>query len=324
MRLALKILFYLIVVVVIVTVAGVTYLYVRYPDVPPAENITVQATPEKIARGRYLSEHVTGCTACHAERDFTRYGAPVKPGTAGAGGELFGEVGSGFEVYSTNITPEAIGQWSDGQLIRAFTSGVTADGDPLFPIMPYPRFGKLSREDVESIVAYIRTLKPVRSNVPDRKLPFPLPLIVRTMPQPAQLRPMPPKSDKVAYGEYLTNAAVCEDCHTPVDERGTPLAGREFAGGAPLPLPGGGFVNPSNITPDADTGIGTWSEQQFLDTFKAWRGVEPRALNAQEQRQNTFMPWLFYAGMTDEDLSAIYAYLRTRKPVVRRVEKFTN
>jgi hypothetical protein len=81
-------------------------------------------------------------------------------------------------------------------------------------------------------------------------------------------------------------------------------------------------VRPGNITPDADTGIGTWSEEDFLAKFRAWRGVEPRALNAQEQRENTYMPWLMYAGMEDDDLRAIYAYLRSLKPVTRRVKKF--
>lgn len=322
MRRVLKLLLFLIVLVVIIAVAGVTFLYVRYPNVPPAENITVQSTPEKVARGEYLSNHVTGCTGCHAERDMAKYGGPRKPGTEGAGGELFGEVGSGFEVYSKNITPAAIGTWSDGELIRAFTAGVNANGEPLFPIMPYPKYARLSREDVEAIVAYVRTLKPVQSSVPERKLPFPLPLIVRTMPQPAAFRPMPPKTDKLAYGDYMTNAAACADCHSPVDDRGTPIAGREWAGGMEFPLPGGGIVRAANITPDADTGIGTWTEQQFVDKFKAWRNTEPRPLSAQEQRENTMMPWLFYAGMTDEDLAAIYTYLRSQKPVVGRVQKF--
>jgi hypothetical protein len=91
-------------------------------------------------------------------------------------------------------------------LIRAFTAGVNPNGDALFPIMPYSRYARLSREDVEAIVAYIRTLKPVRSSVPHRKLPFPLPLIVRTMPRPAEWRPMPPKTDKLAYGETPSRA----------------------------------------------------------------------------------------------------------------------
>jgi hypothetical protein len=202
------------------------------------------------------------------------------------------------------------------------TAGVNASGEPLFPIMPYPRYGRLSREDVESIVVYIRTLKPVRRANSERKLPFPLPLIVRTMPHAAEFRPMPPSTDRVAYGEYLVTAAVCRDCHTRMDDRGQPLPGLDLAGGIEMKLPGGGIVRTSNLTPDADTGIGTWSEKDFIDKFRAWRTTDPRPLNAVEQRENTLMPWLFYMGMTDDDLGAIYAYLRSVKPVVNRVKKF--
>lgn len=85
---------------------------------------------------------------------------------------------------------------------------------------------------------------------------------------------MPAASDRVAYGEYMTNAAVCTECHTPIDDQGQPLPGREFAGGFEMKLPGGGVVRTANITPDADTGIGTWTEQQFVDKFKAFDGAE--------------------------------------------------
>jgi hypothetical protein len=86
-------------------------------------------------------------------------------------------------------------------------------------------------------------------------------------------------------------------------------------------LPGGGVVRSANITPDADSGIGTWTEQQFIDKFKAFDGAPVRALTAAEQRENTVMPWIGYAGMTTEDLGAIYAYLRTLKPILNRVNK---
>jgi mono/diheme cytochrome c family protein len=322
MRTLLRVVFFLVAVVLLCAVAGVSYLYARYPNAPEAENITVEATPEKVARGEYLANHVTGCVICHAERDMTKYGGPVKPGTFGVGGEFFGDREQGFAVYSKNITPAAIGKWTDGQLIRAFTSGVNADGDPLFPIMPYPRYARLAREDVESIVAYVRTLKPVDQTWPERELPFPLPLVVRTIPKAAEFRPIPAKSDRVAYGEYLTNAAVCADCHTPTDTQGQPLPGREFSGGQEFKIADGAIIRPANITPESDTGIGTWNEQQFIDKFKAWRGMEPRQLTPAEQRENTIMPWQYYAGMTDDDLSAIYAYLRSLKPVVNRVTKF--
>jgi mono/diheme cytochrome c family protein len=322
MRRLVKVLVLLVVVLVIAAGAGVGYLFANYPDVPPAEHITVVATPETIARGKYLSNHVTACTECHAQRDFTKYAGPVVAGSEGRGGEQFGDPETAVRsLYSTNITPAGIGSWTDGEVIRAFTSGVTRDGEPLFPIMPYRRYARLSREDVDAIVAYLRTLKPVEYTAPERELGMPLPLIVRTIPSHATFRPVPPISDRVAYGEYMTSAAVCSDCHTPIDDQGQPIPGREFAGGFEMKLRGGGVVRAANITPDADTGIGTWSEQQFVDKFKAFENAEHRKLTAAEQRENTWMPWYAYAGMTREDLGAIYAYLRTVKPIVNRVKK---
>lgn len=312
----------LVVIVVLVAAAGVSYLFAKYPDVPPPENVTVVSTPDKVARGEYLAKHVTQCVDCHAVRDFTKYAGPVVDGTLGRGGENFGIPGTAVRtLYSRNITPAAIGDWTDGELIRAMTAGVNADGEPLFPIMPYPRYARMSRDDIEAIVAYVRTLPPAEYTAPPRDLAMPLPLVVRTIPKAAEFRPTPPKSDRVAYGEYLTNAASCAECHTPMDGQGTPLPGMDFAGGFEFPLPGGGIVRSANITPDADTGIGTWSEQQFIDKFKAFEGAPVRALSAAEQRENTTMPWIGYAGMTTEDLGAIYAYLRTLKPIVHRVQK---
>ena len=322
MKKLVRIVLVLVGVVAVAAGAGVGYLFANYPDVPPAENVTVVATPEKIARGEYLSKHVSGCVVCHAQHDITKYAAPVVPGTEGRGGEQFGDPNTAVRsLISKNITPAAIGTWTDGELIRAFTAGVSKDGEPLFPIMPYPRYGRLSREDVESIVAYVRTLKPIEYTAPPRELGMPLPLVVRTIPTPASLRPIPDKSDRVAYGEYMINAAACGDCHTPMDDQGQPVPGRDYAGGFAFNLPGGGVVRSANLTPDADTGIGTWTEQQFIDKFKAFDGAPQRTLTDADRRENSTMPWNEYAGMTRDDLSAIYTYLRSIPPVMNRVKK---
>jgi hypothetical protein len=119
----------------------------------------------------------------------------------------------------------------------------------------------------------------------------------------------------------MLNAAVCGECHTPIDDMGAPIPGREYTGGFEFKLPGGGVVRSANLTPDADTGIGTWTEQQFVDKFKAFEGVPRRSLSPHEQRENTVMPWNAHAAMTREDLGAIDTYLRTLKPVVNRVQK---
>jgi mono/diheme cytochrome c family protein len=322
MRRFIKILVALLAILASAAGAGVAYLFLKYPAVPAAENVTIRATPEMVARGEYLAKHVSGCVACHADHDDQQYANPVIPGTEGRGGENFGIEGTAISVlFSQNITPAGIGAWTDGELIRAFTAGVSRDGTPLFPIMPYLRYGRLSREDVHAIVAYLRTLEPVEYTPPPRELGMPLPLAVRTIPTPAQFRAIPPKSDRVAYGEYVTNAAACADCHTPADEQGQPIPGRDFAGGFEFPLRGGGVVRSANITPDATTGIGSWTEEQFIEKFKAFDGAARRTLSAAEQRENTSMPWYDYAGMTREDLGAIYTYLRSLKPVVNRVVK---
>ena len=106
-----------------------------------------------------------------------------------------------------------------------------------------------------------------------------------------------------------------------MDDQGTPLPGMDFAGGFEFPLRAGGVVRSANITSEATTGIGTWTEQQFIDKFKAFENVPARALTSAEQRENTTMPWIGYAGMTREDLGAIYTYLRSLKPIVNRVRK---
>lgn len=320
MRTLVKVILALLVLVVVVAGAGVAYLYTAFPKVPAATAFKIDATPERLARGQYLATNVSGCIACHSHRDFSRFAGPLTTGSEGKGGEVFPLGGAGT-VYAKNITPAFIGSWTDGELLRAVTSGVSRDGTPLFPLMPHPRYGQMDQEDVDAILAYIRTLKAVEGGVPERTLNFPMNLIVRTIPAAAAPKPRPSPSDKVTYGAYMVNAAVCSDCHTPTD-RGQPLPGQDFAGGFELVTGGGYRVRAANITPDADTGIGSWTEQQFVDKFKGFETPSGEQLGDAEQRQNTQMPWTFYAGMTREDLSAIYAYLRTLKPVINRVNKF--
>lgn len=304
----------------IAAAAGLGYLFYAFPNVPVAE-YKIEATPERLARGKYLNDHVTGCTTCHSQRDWTRFSGPVQPDTVGMGGQTF-NLGPAGTVASKNITPAALGSWSDGEVLRAVTAGVSRDGAPLFPVMPYPHFGKMSEEDVHAILSYVRSLKAIEnSNIPERTLSFPLNLIVRTIPKPAVHEPRPPASDTLAYGRYMLRSALCADCHTPIDDQGTPLPGMDFAGGTEI-IETGYRVHAANITPDADTGIGTWTEQQFVDRFKSFDGYTAPVLSEVERRQNTPMPWTAYAGMTREDLAAIYAALRAQKPVVNRVTKF--
>jgi mono/diheme cytochrome c family protein len=322
MKTLLKIAGGLVALIVVVALCGVGYLMFAFPKVaPPVADVKFDASPERLARGKYLADHVMGCTACHTPRDWTRFAGPIKTDMLGAGGDKF-TLGPGSDLYAKNITPAAIGSWTDGELLRAVTQGVSRDGTPLFPLMPYPHFGALAEDDVHAVLAYIRTLKAIDFTPQPRTLGFPLNLIVRTIPPGTnthQARPSP--DDKLAYGRYMTKAALCSDCHTPIDGQGTPLPGMEFAGGMEF-TETGYRTRSSNITPDANTGIGSWTEQQFIDKFKSFENADDHVLSEAERRQNTPMPIKSYAGMTREDLSAIYTYLRTVKPVVNRVEKF--
>jgi hypothetical protein len=164
-------------------------------------------------------------------------------------------------------------------------------------------------------------LKAIEGTAPPRQLSFPLNLIVRTVPRTNQYGQRPSPDDKVAYGKYMTAAALCSDCHTPIDDRGTPLPDMDFAGGMEF-VETGHVVRSANITPDANTGIGAWTEQQFIDKFKGFESPTNAPLGEHEKAENTVMPITAYAGMTREDLAAIYAYLRTVKPVTNRIERF--
>lgn len=301
---------------------GVGYLMLAYPKAPKPADIAIEPTPERLERGRYLANHVAACIDCHSNRDWNYFGGPIVPGSEGMGGEAFlEEYGFPGNLYANNITPAAIGDWSDGELVRAITSGVSKDGKPLFPLMPYPNYRKMASEDVYAIAAYIRSLKPVENQTPESKLNFPLNLIVRTIPGPADPQPLPDPADTLAYGQYMANIAACGACHTPM-EKGEPLPGMAFAGGNDFTLPFG-TIRSSNLTPDPVTGIGSWSRRSFIERFKAYADSSARRVPVMPGEFNTVMPWLVYAGMSEEDLGAIYAYLRTLPPVQHQVERFT-
>src|SRR5687768_4325213 len=123
MRTLLKIVGVLVVVALVAAVAGVGYLYAAYPNVELTE-YRIEATPERLARGKYLSDHVTGCTTCHAQRDWSRFAGPAMPETIGAGGDEF-SLGPAGRLYAKNITPAAIGSWTDAEVLRAVTAGVS-------------------------------------------------------------------------------------------------------------------------------------------------------------------------------------------------------
>jgi mono/diheme cytochrome c family protein len=295
------------------------YLFKVLPPRYDVPQVHLPAEPARLEHGQYLARHVALCVECHSLRDDSLYAGPIKESTLGGGGETFeGDFGV---LHAPNITPAALSGWSDEDLYRAVATGVTPDGRVLFPLMPYPHFSHIAHEDLEDILGYIRSLKPVQNTPPPSKLVFPLNLIVKTMAVPPAPSDAPLASDTASYGAYLAGMASCTDCHTPMD-KGVPVPGLKLAGGREFPV-SGGLARSANITPDRETGIGAWTRDGFIARFKNPRARHNLDTPVKPGQANTVMPWRSYAGMSEQDLGAIYDYLATVPAVKNRVQHFT-
>lgn len=309
---------------VVVIIGGVmTYVAVALPNVGDAPDLKVEATEERIARGKYLANAVNVCMDCHSTRDWGKYGGPVVEGTMGKGGEVFNHsMGFPGVYYSKNITPAGIGRYTDGELYRVITTGVTKEGRAMFPVMPYPYYGKMDDEDIYSLIAYLRTLEPIENAVPESTTDFPVNIILKTIPAKGTPTKRPALSDTIAYGAYMANAGGCVECHSPVVNNQVDLE-RQFAGGREFGHPSGAVIRSANISMDPETGIGKWSRQAFIQRFKAYADSSYVAPAVGPNDFNTMMPWAMYANMTEEDLGSIYAYLKSLPAHNNPVVKFT-
>jgi mono/diheme cytochrome c family protein len=305
------------VVLAVLGIAGAyTWYFLVLPRDLPVPDIEIERTPERIAHGAYLANAVYGCIYCHSERDWELFGAPPKAGLIGVGGELFDQsVGLSGMIVSPNITPYALGDWSDGEIYRAIVNGLHKDGYAFFPIMPFDVYLHLPQEDIYSIIAYIRTLAPVASVTPERDPSLLMQYIgnVRALPaDPWEID----EADPAQRGERMAVIAGCRFCHTPVDERAQALPGMRLAGGRGM-VANGQTVYSSNITPDPETGIGSWTVEYFISRFKAF---ETNRYYADMVGYQTQHAWTEYAKMNESDLADIYAYLMAQEPVRNRVD----
>jgi hypothetical protein len=303
-----------------VAAAGATYMVFRKPAMAPPPDVKVQMTPERIARGRYLFT-VSDCNGCHSGRDFSRFDGPVIESQRGQGVEFPKEMGLPGRIASRNITMDVetgIGAWTDGEKIRAIREGISRDGTMLFPMMPYTRFRNMSDDDVMSLVAYLNTLPPVKHKVPRSQVDFPVSALIKSAPRPAGIVPPPDHGNRVKYGEYLVTMAGCAGCHTQ-SEKGKPIPGRTLAGGERFAFPGVVVVS-ANITPDPQTGIGRWSDRDFVEKFQSYREYAENGSPKVGPENFTIMPWLEFSQIETNDLRAIYSFLRTQKPVYHAVD----
>src|SRR5271169_2511730 len=187
------------------------------PRTRPLTARQFERTPQRLARGRYLFTSSTGCTGCHSVHDWNTHGGPIMPGAEGVGQVMWFTNLPG-RIVAPNITPDpetGAGNWTDDQLARAIREGIGHDGRALFPMMPYTHFREMSDEDLASVIVYLRSLPPVRHELPKTEIIFPVKYLIRNVPEPVT-SPVSDgiiASDPAKYGAHLVNLAGCGDCH---------------------------------------------------------------------------------------------------------------
>jgi mono/diheme cytochrome c family protein len=297
-------------ILLILGVVFVSLVYARHDrtfDAPYPE-ITVSADSAIIARGEYLVNGPAHCTGCHTD-------------TENEPAYLRGEVvpmHGGYDfvlplghIYSRNITghPErGIGAFTDAEIARTLRYGVGRDGRAIFDFMP---FYMLSDDDLQAVISYLRTIPPDDHLVPPNEFNFlgkaVKAFIIEPMgPQDVERPRSVPADTTAAYGEYLANnVANCAGCHTTRDLMTGAYVGPRFAGWTGMEGVGGKLFNTPNLTPHPTSGhMALWDFETFRNRFRA--GVA---------YPESPMPWVNFARFSDDDLKAIWAYLRTVPPV---------
>jgi len=278
----------------------------------PYPAAAASADPAVIERGRYVVRVLASCGTCH--------GDPAKAEANATGEEI--PLSGGFawnippgQIFARNITPDAetgIGAFSDGEVARALRHGVGRDGRALLPFM---EMQGLSDEDLSAVVSYLRTEPAVRNAVPAHRFTMLGAIVKATM----LANPIGPKATPPATsprgateenGRYLAESvANCWACHTQRDMRTGQLTGPRFGGTIAIPdehNPKRAWSAP-NLTSDPKTGrLGTLTEDAFVARFRMGRLIP-----------GSPMPWLNFGKMSDDDLRAIYRYLKALPPVER-------
>jgi mono/diheme cytochrome c family protein len=256
-----------------------------------------------VERGSYLVNGILTCGNCHT---------PKGPG----GVELTDERHSGgviewdtptFKVKGPNITPHretGIGSWTDAEIKRAIQEGKHKDGHPLAPIMPFAFYKVFTQGDIDAVVAYLKSVP--AKNKPSQPPVYKAPMHVDVVPNADKPMNESDMRDPVKRGFYLVTIGHCMECHTPMERGARLFATRYGAGGFRFTGPFGESFS-RNITSHPEKGIGAWTDAEIKRAIT-------QGLRKDGTRLKPPMGYSMYARMTDADLSAIVAYLRTVPP----------
>ena len=309
----------LIVIIFLIVVIGVLALYIKFREMPKYEagNITmkVEVTPHRIEKGRKLASML--CFSCHYNDQTQKFT-----------GRLLSEAPQFGEIHSANITQDSIagiGKLTDGQLIYFIRTGIKPDGEYVPPYMP--KLVHIADEDLYSIIAYLHSddnrVQPDPTPAPKTKPSFLTKFLVtikafKPFDYPKEAIPLPDTTNQVAWGRYITLYQYeCYTCHSKdfaTNNYGVPEKSPGFFGGGNKMFQlDGSKISTLNISPDKETGIGDWTEDDFVKAVKT--GIIP---NGQPALRYPMIP---YINLTDAELKAIYSYLRTVPPMKNKVER---
>ena len=259
---------------------------------------TANAQSDAVKRGDYLVNTIMTCGNCHT---------PKGPPAAVAGKDFSGGLSwdePPFKVTASNITQDketGIGAWTDAQIKTLLRTGKRPNGVQIAEVMPTSFYGIVTESDMDAIVAYLRTVKPVANKVPDPVYKIALPHHAF----PGSEKPFTEAmmSDPVKKGFYLATIAHCMECHTPMGPRGREFADKLGTGGFKFPGPWGESTS-RNITSSKTKGIGAWTDAEIKTAITTGVSKDGSKLKPP-------MGFQHYAKMNGDDLDAVVAYLRT-------------
>ncbi len=313
MKKFLKILGIIVAIILLVGLAGFSFIEIR--GIPTYEvqkiNYTVQVTPERVARGKKIA--LLLCADCHRSNQTGKLtGRPMTEAP-----KEFGK------IFTQNITQDktyGIGGWTDGELIYLLRTGIKRDGKYAPPYMA--KLPHLSDEDMNSVIAFLRSDDSLVSASATPDFPceptFTTKLLCyvafKPFKMPAQKIDMPDTNNAVQFGKYLVFNLECFTCHSAdykTDNWEEPELSKGYLGGGNKPLDRNGkVIVTQNLTPDNETGIGSWTEQRFVNALKYGTMENDRSLR---------FPMVPYIYLTDTEAKAIYAYLKTVPPLKNKV-----
>jgi len=277
------------------------------PPVPSAPSAP-SAQDKLVERGAYIAK-AGACVICHTAIGPT---GPDVEHAFGGGLEMPDPMGTWRTPNITQDKGTGIGNWTDAQIAASIREGVRPDGSQLYAIMPYMNYNRMTDDDTNALVAFLRTIKPVERVVaPNKDLKIP------KIPAPKPANQPDVTADPLKHGEYLATLMLCNHCHWTPDKNFAPAGpDKLFSGGLPItaPMLGKGTIYTANITPDVETGIGKYTEDQIFTTIKTMQKLDGTLIRG---------PMLFmqttWSQLDEGDLRAVAKFIKQLPPVKNKV-----